>query len=210
MPNHQETPGDSTGVDESASALASANRSRLSALVDDELDDAEADALIASVLADDDERESWNTYHLIGDVLRGTRAAPVAREAFAARLAAEPPIVARRKPLFNPVRRAERMRLSAAAAVAAVAFVGWVAMPRPAEPDSIATTDDPKAVIPASSATPPVSGTITAASVEPPANVDDYLIAHQRYSASSLMQGSVPYVRLVVETAPGLKSGAGR
>lgn len=190
---------------------------RLSAFADGELAGEDANAFVARLLDDDALRERWNAYHLIGDALRGTAAAPIPRAAFAARLAAEPAIIARPKPVLAPKRQAERMRLSAFAGVAAVAFVGWVAMPNLVGGDTSAPALSAASVkssagipvqpalvsAPASGAIPvsvvatvPASAPVPAAAM--PALLEDYLLAHQRYSVSSQMQGAVPYVRVMV------------
>lgn len=73
-------------------------------------------------------RQTWDTYHLIGDALRNTELAATPSAGFHARLSraldAELPIVAvprRRSPL--------RLGLSGLAVAAAVATVAWVAQP---------------------------------------------------------------------------------
>src|SRR5690606_11582088 len=99
-------------------------------------EDAELDL---SDLATEQNRRTWDTYHLIGDALRNSDLAVSPSADFHARLSraldAELPIVApqrRRSPL--------RMGLSGLAVAAAVATVAWVAQPyimggssRPAE-----------------------------------------------------------------------------
>jgi len=77
-------------------------------------------------------RETWDTYHLIGDVLRNPELAITPSSAFRARLAValdnELTIVAApRKRRFT--RPAWRLGLSSAAVAAAVASVVWVAQP---------------------------------------------------------------------------------
>jgi sigma-E factor negative regulatory protein RseA len=73
--------------------------------------------------------------------------------------------------------------LSAAASVAAVAFVGWMAMPGMQQNAlQVAAKVDVKQV-----AVPAGEG------------AKDYLLAHQRYSPSNAMQGVAPYVRTVAE-----------
>ncbi|MBJ7309047.1 sigma-E factor negative regulatory protein, partial [Rugamonas sp. CCM 8940] len=57
----------------------------ISALADGELPDSELELTLAA-LNDAEGRLAWQTYHLIGDMLRGAEALPGA--AFAARLAA--------------------------------------------------------------------------------------------------------------------------
>lgn len=183
---------------------------RLSALADGELLDAAAVAALVDSLGDDDVLfERWSTYHLIGDALRGTAPAAIDRTALAARLAAEPAIIAR--PAGRTGRVAERRWLSAAAAVAAVGFVSWVALPNFTGPgeSQVASTlpaqkSDARLV---STEREPPEPTPLQANTPMPAGMADYLIVHQRYSTSSAMQGAMPYVRAVAEPPGG---GAGR
>jgi sigma-E factor negative regulatory protein RseA len=95
----------------------------LSAWVDGEQSDVDA-----SDFSSEQARRNWDTYHLIGDVLRNSELAVKPSAAFHARLSraldAELPIVApqRRRSPF-------RLGLSSMAVVAAVATVAWVAQP---------------------------------------------------------------------------------
>jgi len=165
-------------------------KSRISALMDGEIERDEAPGALAALQAEGDALEAWRTYHLISDALRETR---VLSQDFAKRvaqrLAEEPTVVA-------PVRlareaqpqRAHWAALSAAASIAAVALVGWLAFgpqqgagPAP----QLAQTAQPSA--------PPKA----AASVPPPEAANDYLLAHQGYSPRNSLQGMAPYVRLV-------------
>lgn len=74
-------------------------------------------------------RQVWDTYHLIGDVLRSEELAVKPTDLFYARLSkaldAEPPIVAPQRRRYTPV----RLGLSGLAVAAAVASVAWVALP---------------------------------------------------------------------------------
>ncbi|OGA23825.1 MAG: hypothetical protein A3I01_02170 [Betaproteobacteria bacterium RIFCSPLOWO2_02_FULL_65_24] len=160
-------------------------KERISELLDGELNDEEARRRIAALKADGELRQTWDTYHLIGDAIRGHLALDVSAKV-AARLADEPTVVA-------PARRApERQRLRnwslpAAAAVAAVAVVAWIAQGMLAPPPQLAQKPQaPMAAQPAS-----------VASAVPASGVANYLLAHQRYSATSAMQGVAPYVRTV-------------
>lgn len=81
-----------------------------------------------SHLATPQGRQTWDTYHLIGDALRSTELSAQPSAGFHARLAraleAEMPIVA------APRRRAPiRLGLSGLAVAAAVATVAWVSQP---------------------------------------------------------------------------------
>ena len=87
----------------------------------------------------------------------------------------------RRRPAAG-VRIYARRTVQAAAALAAFALVAWMALP--------VIQGDPQsqiAQVPAPSAS----------------EVQSYLLAHQRYSPSSAMQGVAPYVRLVATDAAG-------
>lgn len=91
------------------------------------MDGEETDDILPGLLTREG-RQTWDTYHLIGDALRNSDLALTPSAAFQARLSraldAELPIVAaprRRSPL--------RMGLSGLAVAAAVATVAWVAQP---------------------------------------------------------------------------------
>lgn len=74
-------------------------------------------------------RRVWDTYHMIGDVLRSDELAIKPSDFLYARISRaideEPPIVAP----VQPLRRYARAGLSGFAAAAAVAAVAWVALP---------------------------------------------------------------------------------
>lgn len=164
-------------------------RERLSAMIDDELEAAECDRCLARLGADPALRETWDLYHLIGDALRGD-AGPALAQSFAPRLAAEPTVLAPRR-VERTVPRPTWYALSAAASVAAVALVGWMALPLLERAPQVAST-----------APAPVASTATPAEAQPvpmPQGVNDYLLAHQRFSPSSAMGGMAPYVRTVSE-----------
>jgi len=151
----------------------------------------------ASLLRTDEEaRRAWNTYHLIGDALRGDLHREYDHEIIA-RLAAEPVVLAPqpRQPWRDGANRSDgrdwrlvRYALSAAASVAGVALVVWTAAPVLTPPSEMQMART------APSVPPPGSR-----DVGPARGVENYLLAHQSYSPSSAMQGVVPYVRLVSE-----------
>lgn len=154
----------------------------LSAWIDGELDGQEAGLLPGQLKRDPELCRSWDCYHLIGDALRGVDGPDLSAQ-IRARLAAEPTVLApqRRR---NP----ERLRwaaLSMAASAAAVAFVAWMALPG-TQQDAPRLAGGPERVV-QQVAVPAGEG------------AKDYLLAHQRYSPSSAMQGVAPYVRTVAE-----------
>ena len=158
----------------------------LSRLMDGELEPSEVDSVCAA-LKRADAVATWTCYHMIGETLRGTPVAAVAvREAFAARLATEPTVLApRARP---PSSGLVTWGFAAAATVAAVTVVGWTAMS--------VVGDPPAAVAKAGEAS-----AISAARVRPSTIPADYLLAHQEYSPATAMQGVGPYIRAVAAPA---------
>ena len=159
-------------------------KERISALMDGELDDRSAAELIDALARDREARLAWRSYHVISDAMREGR---LLSEGFAARLserlAAEPTVLA-------PRRQAESKRwyaLSAAASLAAVGLVGWLAFaPQP----RVAPAPAPVAQVP----------TEVKPNIVPlPSAASDYLLAHQGFSPRISFQGMAPYVRTVSE-----------
>ena len=141
--------------------------SRISALTDGELDHEEANAILVSAREQLELQQKWNMYHLIGDSLRQT--SPLSSDfnaRFAGQLAKEPTVLAPRR--FLPHRR-PLIALSAAASVAAVSLVAWVALQFNPERDMGAT---------ASAVVAEASTVSTSSEI----NVNGYLAAHQEYS----------------------------
>jgi sigma-E factor negative regulatory protein RseA len=161
---------------------------RLSALIDDELELPDTEGCLARLDVDRELRETWSVYHLIGDALRG-HAGQGLPPSFAERLAAEPTILAPRRGA-PPAPRSAWYVLSAAASVAGVALVGWMALPLLEPPTPIATAQPAPAV---------AAVDVKPAAVMAAQGVNDYLLAHQRFSPSSVMGGMAPYVRTVSE-----------
>ena len=162
-------------------------KEKLSAMMDGELE-AEVQAQLGRLRIDPELRAAWDTYHLIGDALRGDGCREIAARV-SVRLREEPtvlaPVRARRT-----VTRIGWYGMYAAASLAAVAVVAWTAFPGwHSEPqlagNSVATT-----------AEVPSENLVVSL---PPAEVENYLLAHQPYSHVSAMQGVAPYVRSVAE-----------
>jgi len=162
-------------------------KERLSALMDGELDDKSAAEVIQALGTDRDAVRAWRTYQLISDAMRESRLLSANFAArLAQRLAAEPTVLAPRAP------RAESRRwfaLSAAASVAAVALVGWMALA-----PQLRTTPAPAPVV----QLPPEPKPDI---VPLPSAANDYLLAHQGFSPRIYLQGMAPYARTVAEQA---------
>ena len=157
-------------------------KENLSAWMDDELSGEHAGPLLTRLTRDAELRGNWDCYHLIGDALRGVQGSDLCARV-STRLDAEPTVLAPRR--RSATNKLSWYVLSAAASVAAVAFVGWMALPG-AEQSAlqIAAVRAPE---------------IKQVAVPAGAGAADYLLAHQRYSPSNAMQGVAPYVRTVAE-----------
>jgi sigma-E factor negative regulatory protein RseA len=142
-------------------------------------------------------RESWDTFHVIGDALRGER--PLS-DAFAQRviekLESEPIVIA---PQRNAGKRTRTTYvLSAAASLSAIAVVGWLAFfNNPLVPQTqIATAPQKAAATVAAVPSPQMTN------VPSDGTMNEYLIAHQEYSPSTAIQGLAPYIRTVSSAQP--------
>lgn len=172
---------------------------RLSALMDGELEVREAQRELGALKMNLEARENWDTYHLIGDVLRGD-ALRLGRlqSQFAKRLAAEPTVLA---PRLRPAsRKLVTYALSAAASVTAAAMVAWVALTT----NDVGTAQQMAAVQQPSQASVAVITPQQAPIVSVPVQgeMNEYLLAHQGFSPSTAIQGVTPYIRSVSATQP--------
>jgi sigma-E factor negative regulatory protein RseA len=148
----------------------------ISAFMDGELLEEETDRLLAALKRDDALLAQWTDFHVISDALKEQYS--LRRELsddFAhrmkKRLSQEPTVLS---PGKSAARAPRRLVLSAAASVAAIAMVLGIAFYNET-PNEIAQQSE-----------------------APAANqVDDYLMAHQEFSPSTMMQGVAPYMRTV-------------
>jgi sigma-E factor negative regulatory protein RseA len=175
-------------------------KARISALMDGELARHESAGPLEALRAGGEAREAWGAYHLIGDAMRETR---MLSAGFTARVAAElerePVVLAPARLRLRPS-RALWQTLRAAASVAAVALVAWLAF---APQEGAGPAPQPqvaKVEAPAPQARP-VAAKPAAALVAPPDAANDYLLAHQGYSPRNSLQGVAPYVRMVSDEA---------
>lgn len=157
-------------------------KSRVSQLMDGELERQEAAAPLDALRAEGELRDTWRTYHLIGDAMRDTRMLSAGFAArVAVRLAEEPTVMAPARVAPEPQRRRWQL-LTAAASLAAVAMVtsAWYGLQEGEAPGPRIALVEPAAV-----------------QVSPPDTANDYLYAHQGYSPRNSLQGVAPYVRTV-------------
>lgn len=162
-------------------------KQQISALMDGELCDDEAEALLGNIRKDGDAQHDWQTFHLIGDVLRQPDHLPRDIDpAFFDRLAAEPTILAPQPKRYS---RMQYFAMSAVASIMAMAFLAWFAM----HIDS--SQPDPRMQQLARQSLP---STTVSASVDGD-SIDDYLLAHHEYSPSTELRGASSYIRTVAD-----------
>jgi sigma-E factor negative regulatory protein RseA len=169
---------------------------KISQLMDGELEEHESRVQFRRLGEDGGLVRSWETYHLIRDVLRDEAAAcPDLVRRVRQRLDKEPTVIA---PHTRFAARIARYTLPMAAAIAGVTVVGWLALSlRPAIESAGPTAQNNP---------PPVSGPAQPAPALAVASangqVNEYLLAHQEYSPSTAIQGVASYIRTVSNRDP--------
>jgi len=164
---------------------------KISALIDGELDEREVNRQLSRIRQQEELRESWDIFHLIGDTLRDDRRlSPHFSQRITDHLALEPTIMAPRR---SVAKRVTAYALSAAASVSAIAVVAWVAFSAnpPGTPQEIAKT-----MVPAVTPVPQLAG------INGQGNMNEYLLAHQEFSPSTALQGVAPFIRTVSDSQP--------
>ena len=155
---------------------------KISALMDGELDGRATEEALELLRRDGDAADTWRLYHLMSDAMHGQRRLLSAGfvERVAARLAIEPALLA---PGALPGRTPlQRYMLAAAASVAAVALVAWLAFGPQPQPQVAQAQAQPPAI-----------------AMSLPDAANDYLLAHQGFSPRMSLLGMAPYVRTVAE-----------
>lgn len=159
-------------------------RERISAFMDGELGDDEADGQVRR-LKSEEHAADWATYHLIGDCLRGERTQLSAgfTERFSAALAQEPTVLAPMPVAAPRKRNLQWYAMSAAASVAGIAVVGWLAfVQQPGGGDGTAGSG---------------GGSSIAAVAQAGPEMGEYLRVHQEVSPTAAMHGVASYIRTV-------------
>ncbi len=163
---------------------------KLSAYMDNELDELETRRLLAALAGDEALRAAWGRYHLAGAVLRRE---PLAPADVAARVAAQLRTQTRPRPAWQPLVRLTG-QLALAASVAAIAIVGAQWWLKPA--------GEPPATV-AQNAAPPVEYLRARGSRwdtnqrEKENTLNAYLVEHNEFALTSGVSGMLPYVRVV-------------
>jgi sigma-E factor negative regulatory protein RseA len=106
---------------------------KISTLMDGELDRDAAMMAIKHLGQDHGRRETWDQYHLIGDVLRGESSGEIARrkksaDTIFARLADEPTVLVPAAMKVVPVQKKTRVALAMAASIVTVSAIAVMAL----------------------------------------------------------------------------------
>lgn len=170
----------------------------LSSLIDGELDDHEATAVLDALCRDPELQRRWSDLQLVGDALRSTDVAACHVEGFCARvrnaLAEEPTVLApRRAP--RGLRRYVVPGFAVAASMAAIAFVA-VPLLRAPGPD-LAAQKQPAAGAPvvatADEAVPQAQK--AAAAIASARALDAYFAAHRELTGGTPLPRAAAYLR---------------
>ncbi|MFZ2628695.1 MAG: sigma-E factor negative regulatory protein [Rugosibacter sp.] len=167
---------------------------QISALMDGELDAHEAADALRALSRDAMQQKDWHLYHLIGDALRQE---PFLAMDIAARVA---PLLALEPTVLAPVRTArnrprwQRPLMAAAATVAGVALVAWVALAPVAESGHPAIAS---AKPPVAAANVALAANTSPAADDQSAYLQEYLVAHQAYAPSGSLIGGSNHIRTV-------------
>lgn len=161
-------------------------KTRLSELIDGELEAHEARTVFDAVKRDAELRGRWQEYQLIGDMLRGEKSlgSDITARVMAG-LDREPVVFA------PPPRRRQpwqRTVLALAATFAGVAAVGWVAFGPQGDAMPVERTAQASAPAPQ-------------AAHEDAGNMREYLVAHQTQSGSLQFRGGAENIRTVATAA---------
>ena len=153
----------------------------ISALMDSELFEDEAESLLGRIKSDAAAPKNWAVYHLIGDVLRQPEYIHCDLSAkIRERLEDEPTVLA---PSGRTVKQKMRtVALSAAASLSAIGVVAWMTL-------QISPEVAPQMAMQQTA--------LRSVSMQTTISPNDYLIAHQEFSPSTDMRGGASYIRTV-------------
>lgn len=167
--------------------------------MDGELLNQDATNVIKVLKEDNDLREEWKTYHLIGDALRHSSRLSTDVSPSINHILKTEPVILLPNTLYNPKR--EKLRIFAFSIAASVIAMisAWAIMYNPSfSPQSSLVADNQKQnsnlpVVPTLVATPP------AMTNHPSAEINDYLFVHREFSPGGHMRGQITNVNSVTQ-----------
>lgn len=161
-------------------------KQKISMLMDGELSNEDAEILLGKIKNSPEVLQDWQSYHLIGDVLRQPDC--LSKEmgaAFFERLHAEPTVLA---PQSKQKDKTEFFAMSAVASIMAMAFLAWISasidtqpLPQQARQGDIPVVSD---------------------NSSPNDTMNAYLLAHHEFSPGVDVRGAASYIRTVALKTP--------
>lgn len=153
---------------------------KLSALMDGELDEAEAQLVLSRLRSSEDHRKDWSDYHLIGDALRSSTRLDADMTARVMEALLEEPVVLAPPPVRKPAPLQRTLTMAASiVGVTLVTALAWSG--RPGAVTEVAQI--------------PVSAQVPAQLAS--ADLQAYLVAHQTHAPSASVQGAAHYIKTV-------------
>jgi len=177
-------------------------KSKVSALMDGELDQQDASGMIESLRKDDDLQQEWETYHLIGDALRqSSRLSMDLSSSVSHKLESEPTVLS---PHTSKIHNQQKHKVFAfATAASVIAMVsGWFIMTNlygPQQSITVAERSKHEKSLTVVSPTMVSSPTLERNLPHPPVEMNDYLFVHREFSPGINMRGQVTNVNTLSE-----------
>ncbi|SDW33809.1 sigma-E factor negative regulatory protein [Nitrosomonas oligotropha] len=177
-------------------------KSKVSALMDGELDQQDVSNIIEAIKKDNDLRDEWKAYHVIGDALRqSSRLSMNISASVNQKLKAEPTILSPHNSSRNVEKKQTHKVLAFSMAASVIAMVsGWVIMNNLYNPQQVMVAEQSKrdnnlTTTPITVSSPPLIHNYS----HPPVEMNDYLFVHREFSPGITMNGQVTNVNNVTE-----------
>jgi sigma-E factor negative regulatory protein RseA len=176
-------------------------KSKVSALMDGELDQQDVSNIIEAIKKDNDLRDEWKTYHLIGDALRqSSRLSMNISSNVSHKLKAEPTVLSPNTSRTTEKKQTHKVLAFSMAASIIAMVSGWVIMHNLYKPQQIIVAEQSKhdntlTASPVVVSSPPLIHNYS----HPPVEMNDYLFVHREFSPGITMNGQVTNVNNVTE-----------
>lgn len=169
-------------------------KSKLSMLMDGELDHQEVAGVLEELKIDEGLREEWKNYHVIGDALRQSSQLSTSVDLNFNKPAKTKPLVLVSKPKYKPARI---FAFSVAASVIAMVSAWALMYNQTYHPQQSIVAENSRS---GSQKVVPVMGTSPASLVNyPTMDMNDYLFVHREFSPGTGMQGHVTNVNTLTD-----------
>ena len=176
-------------------------KSKVSALMDGELEQQDVSNIIEALKNDHDLRDEWKKYHLIGDALRqSTRLSMNISSSVSHKLKAEPTILSPISSRSGGKKQTHKVLAFSMAASVIAMVSGWVIMNNLYKPQQVIVAEQSKRDN--NLVTSPVvvsSPSLIHNYSHPPIEMNDYLFVHREFSPGITMNGQVTNVNNVTE-----------